>query len=446
MSTAQIAWNQIESLSLNYMYFFEQYMDRMIKNSFSAQNSLMWGFENLTLDISGLNEGRLGIISCAGIMPDGTFFVAPQEAPLPQSITVTPDLFGDNKELTIYLALLSKSSSNSPKAHYHSGRFVFDKVNIENENIPVSRPHFTLIAGKQKLENYSYLAVANIIEVRSDGSIILDTNFIHPTFSLQNNPKLMTKMKDLHSNVKQKTKILSNLCTASAHTGSQLSASHMDASMLEIYNHFDVYLQRVLKSTAIHPQDVYYQLTEFYAKLATYLDATKMAKDIKTYNHYNIADSYDDISEELKTQFRTALDRPATQSVLKQGFLNAYYTQDLKPRVVPYLYFVLIVSADMPSENIKKYFPGQCKVSAASHIDHHFKSMSTGVKLMPLSVIPQHVPYFHDSVYFQLPQIEEYEEAWQAIDEEGQIAFHVTGDYPELKMQLWLIKKESMKL
>ena len=340
--------------------------------------------------------------------------------------------------------MLLKSEVNPPSKHYNSERFQYSNIKVDEETIAVTKPCFTLISGKHKLENYTFLAIAKILEVRSDGSLIPDPSFIAPSFFIQNSQQLMYEMRKLHADIRQKTISLGELCSLSIHSGAGITVSHIDLALLEIYNHFEVYLQQVIKSSNMHPQEVYYKLAEFSGKLSTYLDESKMSKAIKSYNHSEISSSFLDIIAELKTQFSIEIVRPAVRAILEQGIINAYFSTNLPPNKLFSFSFILIVSAHRTREDIKRYLPGQCKVSAGSQIENHFRNISTGVVIEPLGAVPMHVPYFSDAVYFEIPQVEKFADAWEQINAEGCIALHITGDYPSLKLQLWLVKKEEM--
>ena len=64
-------------------------------------------------------------------------------------------------------------------------------------------------------------------------------------------------------------------------------------------------------------------------------------------------------------------------------------------------------------------------------------SQVPGISLDPLSVAPRQIPYHKGMTYFQL---DKKHELWKQIQKAGSLAIHVSGDYPELELELWAIR------
>jgi type VI secretion system protein ImpJ len=442
MMNAPLSWEHVRNLSMHHLYYLQDYFENLVHKRATLQAQLMWGFTNLALDLSGIAAGRIGLGMAAGMMPDGTSFSMPDQHQLPLAVTIKQDSQENNEDVMVYFAILNKQSVEKQR----SERYYVHNQNMDGKDFLTLKPKFTLIVGKKNIINYTTLPIARIKQILPNGTLLLDENFLFPVYHIHNSPSLILKIKNIYSTVQLAARSLAERCVLSVQSGNQLGATHIDSELLGVYNHFQLYLQRVLKDPYLHPQDVYYQLTQFYGLLSTYLNQDKVPKEIEAYNHDNMAFVFADIIDELHRQFMTPLDLSAKQCELKVGPLSAYYSQDLKAHVLLNFYFILVVSADVPMENIKRYLPGQCKISAPSEIDEHIRSMSTAVKLIPLPAVPPHIPYYHGATYFEIPQDEEFRNAWEIIDAEGQIAIHITGDYPGLRMQLWLIKKDRVKL
>jgi type VI secretion system protein ImpJ len=99
--------------------------------------------------------------------------------------------------------------------------------------------------------------------------------------------------------------------------------------------------------------------------------------------------------------------------------------------------FVLSVQADMPGEQLRRVFPNTVKIGAVEHIRELVNVALPGIAIRPLPVAPRQIPFYAGATYFELDRGSPH---WAQMQTSGGFAIHVSGDYPNLKMELWAIR------
>ena len=100
--------------------------------------------------------------------------------------------------------------------------------------------------------------------------------------------------------------------------------------------------------------------------------------------------------------------------------------------------FVLMVSAAMSAEEVRRHFPRQTKLGSPVHISDMVRLALPGILLEPLASCPREIHFHAGSVYFEL---DPRSDLWGAVKTAGAIALHVGGEFPELKLELWAIRR-----
>jgi type VI secretion system protein ImpJ len=54
-----------------------------------------------------------------------------------------------------------------------------------------------------------------------------------------------------------------------------------------------------------------------------------------------------------------------------------------------------------------------------------------------MGAAPRQIPFYAGATYFELDRNSPH---WQQMQSSGGFAIHVSGDFPELKMELWAIR------
>jgi type VI secretion system protein ImpJ len=99
--------------------------------------------------------------------------------------------------------------------------------------------------------------------------------------------------------------------------------------------------------------------------------------------------------------------------------------------------FVLVVQADLPTDRLLRLFPSQVKIGAVEHIRELVNVAMPGIQVRPLPVAPRQLPFYAGASYFELDRNSPH---WQQMQASGGFAIHVSGDFPNLRLELWAIR------
>jgi type VI secretion system protein ImpJ len=86
---------------------------------------------------------------------------------------------------------------------------------------------------------------------------------------------------------------------------------------------------------------------------------------------------------------------------------------------------------------LRRRFPSQVKVGSVEEIANLVNRALPGVLLQPVPTAPPQIPFHAGFVYFEFDQTDK---MWEVIKGSGSIAFHVSGEFPGLAMELWAIR------
>ena len=86
---------------------------------------------------------------------------------------------------------------------------------------------------------------------------------------------------------------------------------------------------------------------------------------------------------------------------------------------------------------LRRLFPSQVKIGAVEHIRELVNVALPGIAVRPLPVAPRQLPFYAGATYFELDRASPH---WQQMQNSGGFAIHVSGDFPNLRLELWAIR------
>ncbi|MGD0429619.1 MAG: type VI secretion system baseplate subunit TssK, partial [Acetobacteraceae bacterium] len=99
--------------------------------------------------------------------------------------------------------------------------------------------------------------------------------------------------------------------------------------------------------------------------------------------------------------------------------------------------WVLVVSAQVPPDTLRRSFPNQTKIGPVEKIRDLITVALPGITVSALPVVPRQLPYYAGRSYFELDRTGPY---WAALKNSAGIAIHVTGQIPGLEIECWAIR------
>jgi type VI secretion system protein ImpJ len=422
----------------------DRYLERYIELRAAALHSNAWGFTQLELEQAQLAFGKLGLRRAQGVFPDGTPFSMPEDDPLPPVIDVTSNL----RDKTAYLALPVRKAGALDYMRSRNGSFArFARAEAESRDsagdtataatIEVGDLATSLLLEGESMTDFACIPLARIVECRAaDRTITLDKGFMPTVLRLEPAHALTDFVKELRGLLHQRGDELALRATGSAAGG---AAGIADFLLLQICNRCEPLVTHWVNSFNTHPEDFYAFAVSLAGELATFAEqGTRRPRQFSAYEHARLRESFDPVIAALREYFAFEGPRQAEQiPLVARAEIGMWRGVVADKTLLDNAAFVLGVRADVPAEQIRRYFPAQSKVAAVEQIRRYVMEMIAGVPLSVLPQVPRQIPLHAGYVYFEL---DTRSPPWKELRTSGALAIHVAGQFPGIAMELWAIR------
>ena len=81
--------------------------------------------------------------------------------------------------------------------------------------------------------------------------------------------------------------------------------------------------------------------------------------------------------------------------------------------------------------------PSQVKIGAVEQIRELVNVALPGIAVRPMAAAPRQLPFYVGATYFELDRNSPH---WQQMQSSGGFAVHVSGEFPNLNIELWAIR------
>lgn len=425
----------------------QRYYDYLLSHQLNTLNSYFYGFSHLEVNREFLRLGRIGISSALGVMPDGTLFELPFQDRIPDPLDIIN--LNDAASGEIYLALPIRNNSigiidTAQDLKTGNTRYIQasnDVRDVYGQNgdvreVPIAMLAPRLMQGSEDLSAYTTLPVCRIREKKADGTLILDEDFIPTCSSVAVSHSLYDFLGEVAGLITERAKQLSQRISA---PGQQGVADVAEFMMLQLFNRMQPIFIHLAKRSSVHPEDLYRQLVQICGELMTFTDESRVSPVFAHYDHDNLSYTF----QELMIITRRALSTVLTpRAVSIQLFKRTHGVSDgviHDKQLLTSADFIIAVKARVPQEQLLRLFTQQVKITSPNRIRDLVSIQIQGVPLKALNAAPSQLPHHSGYTYFQL---DTQSPAWDDIVANSAIAFHVSGDFPELDMQFWAIRSK----
>lgn len=447
-SKNRVIWR--EGLFIKPQHFQQQqrHSDYVLHSRISSLMGYGYGFRTLTINHELLKLGRIGISIASGTLPDGTVFDIPHQDLAPKPLDVA-NVY-DAASQAIYLALpmmndaINEVSAGDAAAggaiRYRELRSEVRDLHTDggdSSEMLLAQLAPRLMQGSEDLSAYTVLPLCRIKEKRPDGGLVLDEDFIPTCTTIQVSTRLKEFMDEVEGTTVERAKLLAERIGS---PGQQGIADVAEFMMLQLFNRAQPLFTHYSYQQELHPEAFYRLLVQTCGELRTFTDESRRAGQFPVYNHDNLTASYQPLMMAMRQALSTVL-TPRAISIQLRVQAHGIRVATINDReLLRSAEFVLAIRAQIPQEQLRRQFVQQTKITSVEKIRDLVSVQLPGVPLVALSAAPRQLPYHAGYTYFMLDQ---QSPAWQAIQQSNAIAFHVSGDFPELDMQFWAIRSNA---
>jgi type VI secretion system protein ImpJ len=219
--------------------------------------------------------------------------------------------------------------------------------------------------------------------------------------------------------------------------GSRGVAEITDFMLLQVVNRWQGLLAHWANAGHVHPERLYSALVAMAGELATFTDPRRRPSAYPGYRHEDLQRSFAPVVADLRRALSSVLEQTAEAIPLQERRHGVRVGQINDRNLLRSAAFVLVVRADLPTEQLLRLFPHQAKIGAVEHIRELVAVAMPGIDLRPLPVAPRQIPYHAGSAYFELERSSQH---WAVMQNSGGFAIHVSGQFPNLHIELWAIR------
>jgi type VI secretion system protein ImpJ len=440
----KIVW--AEGTFLTPQHFQQQmsHIENFVLQSSDSMRPYNWGIYQLEFDQELLLMGKLSITHCQGRLPDGTpFNISPGNLP-PPILEIPAHL----KNVKIYLGAPLKQrgipefnlgdSTDTGKRYLVEECQVLDNTILSDETVllQTGRLNLMLLTELDERTPYSTIEVARVIERRADDKIVLDGQFIPPCLSIAASARLSNFLAELlvllhHRGESLAEKLAGN---KQVDTIDEL----LDFMMLQLINRYEAICTDWCQNYHHHPQALFLLTSQLLGEMAVFNQESRRYAGNLQYDHSNLQTIFSTIIKDVRQALSMVLEHTAIALDLQERNYGVWVAALPDKTLLQQCSFVLAVKTNIAVEQMRNTLSSQIKVGSVEQIRELVNRALPGISLRPLTVIPRQIPFGIGYSYFEL---DKNSSVWQSLKESGGIAFHIGGDFLELKLELWAIRE-----
>jgi type VI secretion system protein ImpJ len=439
----KVVWQEGLFLQPHHFQQHDRYVEALVAGVASAVAPYAWGVRELTLDEELLKLGKIAVKSCTGLTPDGTTFRIPFTEDHPTALDVPASV----KNSVVYLAVPIRrhgaAEVDMTGAPQSAARFrpdeieVTDSMGLDNRAVrmAVAKLRLQFAIDLDDLSDQIVIPIARIIEVRQDREIILDRAFIATCTDVRAAPPLHDFLRELEGLLGHRAEALAGRLNQNG--TAKGVAEITDFLLLLSVNKALPAIRHLVSIENAHPHVIFQTLASLAGELATFMTPEKLSPQFPVYRHHELTPVFQPVFRSLRQYLSAVLEQNAVSIPIEPRKYGVSVALISDKRLLSSATFVLAAKAGVSPESVRRHFPTQAKLGPVEEIRQLVNSALPGIALRPLPVAPRQVPYHAGVVYFELDTTSP---SWKQMTTSGGLAVHVSGDFPELEMELWAIR------
>jgi len=408
----RVIWS--EGMFLRPQHFQQQvrYIENYVEQRCAPLHSYSWGFSQLQLDQQLLGMGKVALAAARGIFPDGTPFNIPDddEPPLPV------ELDENTRDVRVYLAMplrrpgtpeIDTRADPESLARYRSEEIEAPDNSTAGGNtsgIEVGRMRTRLLLESDQRDGYACLGIVHVVEQKIDKSVLVNEEYIAPGIDFHALPVVAGFMKELYGLLSHRAEALAGRVSVSGRGG---AADIADFLLLQVVNRYLPLIGHLNELPDVHPESIYRLGVTMAGEMATFTTSGKRAPVFEPYRHDDLQGTFRPVMDVLRQSLSMVLEQTAISIKMQERKYGVRVATITDHALLDQAGFVLAVSADMPTEELRKRLPAQIKIGPVEQIRQLVNVQLPGIRIRPIPVAPRQIPYHTGFVYFELDRSSE---------------------------------------
>jgi type VI secretion system protein ImpJ len=265
--------------------------------------------------------------------------------------------------------------------------------------------------------------------------LLFDDRYIPPTLDVDASTRLCGALTDMLGRADQRAEELALRAVEATEGGAETFASFL---LLQALNRWVPILRHLEGLPMVHPERLYETFIAMGGELATLIRNERKPPLLPRYDHENPQLCFEPVLDLLQSMLSAVFERSAVQMPLENVGPGAYLSKITDQNLYRTGYFYLAVNAAAAVEEIRRLFPAVAKIGPSLKMREIVDSALPGVPLRHTPTPPPQIRVLPGYVYFELDRgVPE----WAQFASSPALGLHVAGDWPELKLELWCVKR-----
>ena len=435
--TNRVVWQEGMFLRAQHFQQQDRWLEMLVRARSAPLRSHPWGIVEMTIDRDLLATGRFALSAASGVFEDGTPFNIPGEADHPPPLELTESV----RNAVVYLATPVRqpgaaeiAAGDAADGRYQLSEFeAYDthSASPQPARLQVARLRLRYLLETDDRAGYLCIGLARVAGVAADRRVTLDEGWIPPALACSAADPLAGCLTELVGllNLRGET-----LAARVAGTGAGGSADAGSLLWLQAVNRWQKLLAHWAETRHVHPEDLYSALVQMAGDFATFTEENKRPKNYPAYRHDDLQRSFGPVIADLRRAL--TVEQNAVNIPLQDRRYGVRIGQ-IANRSVLQARFVLVVRADAATDTLLRLFPNQVKIGAVEHIRELVNEAGHGIGLRALPTAPGEIESAAGAACFELDRGSPH---WQQLQSSNGFAIHVSGDVPNLRLELWAIR------
>ena len=434
--SSKVSWKDGMFLLPQHFQQAERHMETALQKLVLGSQPLGFGVLELSINEQAMGEGRIELLSCRAIWPDGTSFDAPQldvpppALPLPSGATTrSVEVFLTIPARRAQVPLVSTSNDRQDARYIEREQDVADDCNPDQvQSIEIAIKNVRLSVQRDRRDGLVCLKIAEVERTES-GVWTLRRDYVPPCPVLMAAPQLVRKVSELLSRLNARAEDLSAQRRLRGEALEFQASDLLNFWLLHTLNSHIPKLRHLLTVPNVHPERLYAELLGLFGSLLVFQPSA--SREAAPYLHDAIGECFSTLIAQLYALLGVIVRERYTLIPLKQN-RNAWdgHVNDQKLLEAAHIY--LVATGDLPRAEFER-LPSACKMADSSRVESLARTANPGLTLVPVARPPSPVPVRKDAVYFA---IKAEGPLWQEIRRSGQIGVFVPRAPDGLHLEL----------
>lgn len=440
----RVAWREGQFLRPQHFQQADRSLESRLRTRVDALRPYPWGLTEIVIDEDMASLGKFTLVRARGVLPDGTGFAIPDDMPPPPPL----DLPADTRDAVIYLTLppaqlgaqeFREAESAGPETRYMvaeheiADNFSDDRV---GESIELARPNLRFGVTRDQTYGRVLCGLAQVREMQAK-RVMFDDRYIPPAQDIAASRPLKHGLVDILGRCEQRADELALRAVEATDGGAETFASFL---LLQALNRWIPVLRHLDSLPVVHPERLFEQLASVAGEIATLVKPERKAPPLPPYEHDNLRGCFEPLFDLLQSMLSAVFDRSALQLPLQQAGPGAWVSTIADRNLYQHGFFYLAVRAAATGEEVRQSFPSLAKVGAVEKMRQIVDNALPGVPLRHTPTPPPQLRVLPGYVYFELDRGAP---DWRDFASATALGLHVAGDWPDLRLELWCVKRAA---